>query len=199
MLSTLDVEDDLRFGQVHFADQDVNDRVELIETDITTLHVDAITNAARPSLLGGGGVDGAIHRKAGAQLLQACKLLNGCDYGQVRITGGYDLPCRYIFHTVAPTRDVHNEHERKPLLQACYQGCLQLATQMDDVNTIALCCLGIGAYRYPAREAAHFALKIIREWLEQNKQKKVILVTYTKRDTEMYRNLMTNFYFPSAD
>ena len=137
------------------------------DADITSLDVDIIVNAANESLLGGGGVDGQIHRKAGPELLKECRTLGGCKTGNAKMTNAYNLPCKKIIHTVGPVyRDgKHNEEE---LLKSCYVSCLKLAEEYRKENnldelSIAFPCISTGVYRYPKDDAAKLVLKILNE------------------------------------
>ena len=120
----------------------VDPKVEVVHADITTLNFDAILNAANESLLGGGGIDKVIHKAAGPRLLKECRRLNGCETGECKVTGGYDLPAKYIFHTVAPRT------EDPVKLRACYENCLLNVKNYDEVRTIAFCCIGTGIFKY---------------------------------------------------
>ncbi|HON08394.1 MAG TPA: O-acetyl-ADP-ribose deacetylase, partial [Verrucomicrobiota bacterium] len=156
------------------------DRVEIVEGDITKQKVDAIVNAANNSLLGGGGVDGAIHRAAGPELLAECKTLGGCPTGQAKITRGYKLPAKFIIHTVGPVyRDgKHNEPE---LLANCYRSCLRLAVE-NNIKTIAFPAISTGAYGYPLDEATRIAMKETKTFLEKDSTiEKVIFVCFGKQ------------------
>jgi O-acetyl-ADP-ribose deacetylase len=133
------------------------DRIEVLQTDITTLDVDAIVNAANSSLLGGGGVDGAIHRAASADLLAECRLLGGCKTGHAKLTKGYRLPARFVIHTVGPVWNggAHNERE---LLANCYRNCFALA-RLHGLNTLAFPAISCGIYRFPVDLAVEIALR----------------------------------------
>ena len=141
-------------------------RIEIVKADITTLAVDAIVNAANSSLLGGGGVDGAIHRAAGPDLLHECRLLGGCKTGQAKITKGYRLPARFIVHTVGPVWNggSHNEAE---LLASCYRSCFTLARE-HSLHTLAFPAISCGIYRFPVEQAVGIAVRETLAELDAN-------------------------------
>lgn len=159
--------------------------IEIIQGDITKLEVDAIANAANTSLLGGGGVDGAIHRAAGKELLEECRKLNGCKTGQSKITKGYKLPAKQVIHTVGPVWNGGNSHEDE-LLASCYRTALKLAVD-NNVRSIAFPCISAGVYRFPFERAARIAWKTIRGFLEAEPViAKVYLVCFSEKDKAAY-------------
>ncbi len=164
-------------------------RVELIKGDITLLDVDAIVNAANNSLLGGGGVDGAIHAAAGPDLLTECEKLNGCETGQSKITNGYRLKAKHVIHTVGPIwrGGFQDEHS---LLASCYQTCLKLAKE-KKIKTLAFPGISTGAYGFPLDLAALIAVTETKRFLNKNSYpERVIFVTYGDDNYETYRKLM---------
>jgi O-acetyl-ADP-ribose deacetylase (regulator of RNase III) len=165
-------------------------RIECIQGDITVLDVDVIVNAANNSLLGGGGVDGAIHRAAGPELLEECRKLNGCATGEAKVTSGCNLKAAWIVHTVGPVyRDGNQEEDR--LLRACYRNSLVLAKELNAAS-IAFPAISTGAYRFPVESACRIAMHEIREFLEENeKPNKVILVCFDSQTYRHYANLLT--------
>jgi O-acetyl-ADP-ribose deacetylase (regulator of RNase III) len=164
-------------------------RVELVKGDITRLEVDAIVNAANASLLGGGGVDGAIHKAAGPDLYAECEELNGCQTGQAKITGGHKLKARHIIHTVGPVwhggyRDEHTQ------LASCYQSSLSLASE-KKIKTIAFPGISTGVYRFPTDLAALIAVSETKRFLAKHSiPEKVIFVAYDDESYETYRKLL---------
>lgn len=164
-------------------------RIELIRGDITKLKVDAIVNAANPSLLGGGGVDGAIHHAAGPGLLEVCQLLGGCKTGEAKITRGYKLPAQFVIHTVGPVWGVGDRNE-EGLLANCYRKSLAQAT-IHDCKTIAFPNISTGVYRFPKELAAKIAIGEVKNYLEGNAvPEKVIFVCYDAENFEIYQDLV---------
>ncbi|MDO4641156.1 MAG: O-acetyl-ADP-ribose deacetylase [Neisseria sp.] len=163
--------------------------IEVMQADITTLPVDAIVNAANKTLLGGGGVDGAIHKAAGPALLQACRALNGCQTGEAKITAGYELPAKYVIHTVGPIWYGGTQNEAS-LLSDAYANSLKLA-EAHGLSSIAFPSISTGVYGYPFEAAAAVALKSIRETLPQCPSiRRVVLCCFSKHDAETYRSLL---------
>jgi O-acetyl-ADP-ribose deacetylase (regulator of RNase III) len=163
--------------------------IEIIRGDITTLQVDAIVNAANTTLLGGGGVDGAIHRAAGAELLAECRALGGCRPGEAKITRGYDLPGRFVIHTVGPVWRGGKQDEARTRAN-CHRSSLQLAVQ-NEIKTIAFPAISCGAYGYPIEQAAHIALETTREFLAANNAiQKVIFVLWGEDIYDAYHHLL---------
>jgi O-acetyl-ADP-ribose deacetylase len=163
--------------------------IELITGDITDLDVDAIVNAAKNSLLGGGGVDGAIHRAAGPGLLEECRNLNGCQTGRAKITSGHNLKARHIIHTVGPVW-TGGQSEEPQLLASCYISCLELAVK-NGIRSIAFPCISTGVYGFPKELAAEIAVKETSRFLKNNSlPEKVVFVTFSEADHEIYKKLL---------
>lgn len=169
---------------------DFSGQVSIYQGDITKLGIDAIVNAANKSLLGGGGVDGAIHRAAGENLLSECKTLQGCETGQAKITGGYKLPAKYVIHTVGPIG------EKPDALSSCYQKSLELMVE-NNLRSIAFPCISTGVYGYSSENACPVALRTVREFLEKNSDKvdRVIFCLFMEKDIDLYEKEM-QVYFP---
>lgn len=164
-------------------------KIELIKSDITLLNVDAIVNAANTTLLGGGGVDGAIHKAAGKELLYECKTLNGCETGDAKITKGYNLKAKYVIHTVGPVWNGGKSNEDK-LLASCYLHCLEIATK-NKIKTIAFPNISTGVYRFPKNRAAIIAIHSVNEYLINNNEiEKVIFVTFDDENYSIYEKLL---------
>ena len=162
------------------------DKIEILRGDITTLKVDSIVNAGNTTLLGGGGVDGAIHRAAGPELLAECRTLGGCEPGQAKITFGYRLPARFVIHTVGPIWR-GGKHEEAQTLTNCYLNSLQLAVE-NGIKTLAFPAISCGAYGYPIDEAAHIAFKTTREFFGvSDKLHNVIFVVWGEDVYDAYR------------
>ena len=165
--------------------KEILDRIEVRQGDITKMEVDAIVNAANSSLLGGGGVDGAIHRAAGPSLLEECRGIGGCPTGEARITGGYNLPADYVIHTVGPVYSAKPSVPR--LLASCYRNSLHLAVQ-KGLRTIAFPAISCGVYGYPIHDACRIAVDTTGQMLEEHPEiERVIFVLFSEQDAEVYR------------
>ena len=164
-------------------------RMRVIQADITTLSVDAIVNAANTSLLGGGGVDGAIHRAAGPELLAECRTLGGCATGDAKITRGYRLPAKWVVHTPGPVyRD--GKHGEPELLASCYRRSLALAVE-KGAKSIAFPCISTGVYGYPAETAAEIAVSAVREALKDLPEPpEVAFCCFSHKSAEIYKKLL---------
>jgi O-acetyl-ADP-ribose deacetylase len=166
-----------------------NSRIDIVRGDITAVDADAIVNAANTTLLGGGGVDGAIHRAAGPELLAECRTLGGCQPGEAKLTRGYRLPARFVIHTVGPFWTGGKRGEPQ-ILANCYRNSLQLAVK-NRIRTIAFPAISCGAYGYPIREAARIAVDTTREFLATDAEiDKVTFVLWSEDIYEAYRRLL---------
>ncbi len=164
-------------------------QIQVIKGDITKLEVDVIVNAANKSLLGGGGVDGAIHRAAGKALLDECKTLNGCETGRAKITRGYDLPAAFVIHTAGPVWRGGNSNE-KSLLGSCYTESLRLAAE-HQLGTVAFPNISTGIYGFPKHEAAAIAIERVKEFLaESGPVTKVIFCCFDDENYTIYQGLL---------
>jgi len=171
--------------------------IQVVHADITTLQVDAIVNAANSSLLGGGGVDGAIHRAAGPRLLEECKTLGGCPTGEARITGGYELPARYVIHTVGPVWH-GGENNEAALLASCYRSSLQLAAA-NGVRSIAFPSISTGVYRFPIERASRIALQEVSAFLTDQKAMQVIFACFSEHDRSIYSRTLVSLNHAAGD
>lgn len=161
-------------------------KMEIVQGDITKLAVDAIVNAANSALLGGGGVDGAIHRAAGPRLLAECRTLGGCPTGEAKITGGYDLPARHVIHTVGPVWH-GGERGEDEQLASCYRNSLQLAAE-QGLEVVAFPSISTGVYRFPLERACRIAIREVRSFLAAHAlPRKVLFVCFSEADTQAYR------------
>lgn len=161
--------------------------IRLVEGDITSMEVDAIVNAANQSLLGGGGVDGAIHRAAGPELLEACRLLKGCETGQAKITPGFQLPARHVIHTVGPVWKGGRQGEEE-LLQSCYRRSLELALE-HGLRSVAFPNISTGVYRFPKAQAAEIAIRTAQLFLEERGPVlEIVFVVFDQENLRLYRS-----------
>ena len=161
--------------------------------DITKMEVDAIVNAANNSLLGGGGVDGAIHAAAGRELLKECKTLKGCDTGDAKITNGYNLKAKYVIHTVGPMYHRRKAEKCAEQLASCYKRSLEVARE-NDVHSIVFPAISTGIYGYPLKDATIIAVENVTNWLKENNDYdiSVIFSCFDKKTLEVYQEILTN-------
>ena len=165
-------------------------KLRALQANIVTLSVDAIVNAANSSLLGGGGVDGAIHRAAGPQLLEECRKLGGCKVGEAKLTKGYKLPAKFVIHTVGPVW--HGGKNNEPeLLASCYRNSLVIAAE-NEIKSIAFPSISTGVYGYPQEEAAKIAVGTVKGYIKENPDvfQEIIFVTFRESDYRIYENLI---------
>jgi O-acetyl-ADP-ribose deacetylase (regulator of RNase III) len=168
-------------------DESLKDRVEVVEGDITKLHVNAIVNAANTSLLGGGGVDGAIHRAAGPKLVEECRMLHGCRTGEAKVTGGYNLPAKWVIHTVGPVWQGGEKGEDE-MLATAWRNSLKIEAD-KEMDTVAFPSISTGVYRFPLARAAGIAVREVRAFLAANPYpRKVIFCAF---GPEAYREYLT--------
>ena len=163
--------------------------LQIVQNDITTMKVDAIVNAANESLLGGGGVDGAIHRAAGPELLAECRTLGGCKTGQAKITKGYRLPAKFVIHTVGPIWRGGGQGE-DGLLASCYRSSLDLAGE-NHCKSLAFCCISTGEFHFPNQRAAGIAVETVKAWQAQYPgELEVVFNVFKDSDREIYKKLL---------
>jgi len=168
--------------------------LSIIQSDITKINADAIVNPANETLLGGGGCDGAIHISAGSKLSEECKTLNGCRKGEAKITKGYNLPAKYIIHTVGPIYGQENGNE-KQILTNCYVNCFKLAKK-NKIETIAFPCIGTGCYKFPKDEAAKIAISVAKRYVDYFRE--IIFVCFSELDYKIYQKLINDGSTPAG-
>lgn len=164
--------------------------LRVVKEDITRLKVDAIVNAANKTLLGGGGVDGAIHQAAGPELKEVCRKLNGCMTGEAKITEAFKLPAKYVIHTVGPIYPFHTISENKKLLRSCYINSLNIA-KAYKLNSIAFSCISTGVYKYPKKIAAMTAIETCRKWIiDENYDIEIIFCVFDSDNFNIYNDII---------
>jgi len=169
-------------------DKDILEKLDIRQGDITKLEVDAIVNAANTKLLGGGGVDGAIHRAAGPELLEECRRIGGCPTGEARITKGYNLPARHVIHTVGPVYSGKPQDSR--LLTNCYLNSLKLAVE-NNLTTVAFPAISCGVYGYPIEDACKIAVNTSAEFLKAHPSlEKIIFILFSEKDHAVYKDYL---------
>ncbi|MCJ1360962.1 hypothetical protein MMC16_000057 [Acarospora aff. strigata] len=176
--------------------QSFNNKTSLIHNDITTFHIDSIVNAAKSSLLGGSGVDGAIHKAAGPRLVEECRELDGCKTGDAKITDAYELPCKKVIHTVGPR---YKNRNHTALLQSCYRRSLEVAVE-NGLKSIAFPAISTGIYEYPNEEAAETTLEEVRRFLESGKGdglERIVFCFFKEEDEKAYERLIPQFFPPT--
>ncbi|KAL4255484.1 Macro domain-like protein [Pleurotus pulmonarius] len=177
------------------------DRISLLQGDITKVQVDAIVNAANRSLLGGGGVDGAIHDAAGPKLLAECRPLNGCETGGAKITKGYDLPALHVIHAVGPIYDSKDVETKESQLASCYQNSLDIAVN-NSLKSIAFPCISTGIYGYPIEDATHVVLDVVRKFCDMEAGKeldRIVFVVWSNTDRAVYEKLLSEYFPPDSE
>ncbi|KAI0173206.1 MACRO domain-containing protein [Hypoxylon sp. FL1284] len=187
-------------GPVEGASSIHNDNIGLYRGDITKLGVDAIVNAANESLLGGGGVDGAIHRAAGPSLVDECSTLGGCATGESKVTSAYNLPCKKVIHTVGPIYRKSRSTKSEATLRSCYRSSLQLAVQ-HGLKTVAFSAISTGIYGYPSLDAANVACDAVRKFMDGEdgrKLDKVVFVTFVDKDACAYNQTLPRHFPPDS-
>lgn len=173
-------------------------QISLFQGDICELELDSIVNAAQKRLLGGGGVDGAIHIAAGPDLLKECRTLNGCSTGDAKITGGYNLPSRHVIHTVGPVYRSGDVETKAKQLASCYKTSLNLAVE-NSLKHIAFPSISTGAYGYPIEDATHIALREVRHFCDSengDKLDRIVFVVWSDKDKNVYEQLMPQYFPP---
>ncbi|KAF9124637.1 O-acetyl-ADP-ribose deacetylase macrod1 [Mortierella sp. 14UC] len=173
-----------------------SERISMWKGDITKLEIDAVVNAANESLLGGGGIDGAIHRAAGKDLLEECRKLRGCPTGEAKSTKAYKLPSKRIIHTVGPIGEIPGR------LKSCYNSVLEIVKN-EQLKSVAFCCISTGIYGYDNRRAADVALKTVRDWMDEHPKEareieRIVFCVFLDKDVQIYETLLPH-YFPRGE